>query len=106
MTATAPPASASCHHWRLRGGLRIAARDLSVCPLLCVAISAPRPGGGSVWESNPPPTCLEPDTGFEVREAHRDPIRLREANYPSDQQKESTTMRRMHALLSPDSSKM
>src|SRR4026207_484255 len=36
-----------------------------------------RDGGGSVWESNPPPTCLEPDAGFEVREAHRDPIRLR-----------------------------
>src|SRR6185503_20389332 len=33
--------------------------------------------GGSVWESNPPPTCLEPDTGFEVREAHRVPRRFR-----------------------------
>src|SRR5215831_7097860 len=47
--------------------------------------------GGSVWESNPPPTCLEPDAGFEVREAHRDPIRLRAANYSSDQRKECTT---------------
>ena len=33
--------------------------------------------GGSVWESNPPPACLEPDTGFEVREAHRVPRRFR-----------------------------
>ena len=44
-----------------------------------------------MWESNPPPTCLEPDAGFEVREAHRDPIRLRVPNYPSDQRKECTT---------------
>src|SRR5438046_8462409 len=47
--------------------------------------------GGSVWESNPPPTCLEPDAGFEVREAHRDPRRFREAKYLSDQRKECTT---------------
>src|SRR5262249_28049330 len=40
---------------------------------------------------NPPPTCLEPDAGFEVREAHRDPIRLRAANYLPDRQKECTT---------------
>ena len=33
--------------------------------------------GGSAWESNPPRACLEPDTGFEVREAHRDPMRFR-----------------------------
>src|SRR6267142_4738139 len=38
--------------------------------------------GGSVWESNPPPTCLEPDAGFEVREAHRDPRRFRASDYP------------------------
>src|SRR5262245_48703719 len=37
--------------------------------------------GGSVWESNPPPTCLEPDAGFEVREAHRDPRRFRAADH-------------------------
>ena len=30
-----------------------------------------------MWESNPPPACLEPDTGFEVREAHRVPRRFR-----------------------------
>jgi hypothetical protein len=38
-----------------------------------------------VWESNPPPTCLEPDAGFEVREAHRDPRRLRAGNYLMNQ---------------------
>src|SRR5215471_3592542 len=47
--------------------------------------------GGSVWESNPPPTCLEPDAGFEVREAHRDPIRLRDAKCLSTQRPECTT---------------
>src|SRR5215470_20318893 len=46
--------------------------------------------GGSVWESNPPPTCLEPDTGFEVRGVHRRRKRLREANYLSDRRKECT----------------
>ena len=60
-----------------------------------------RPGGGSVWESNPPPTCLEPDAGFEVREAHRDPKRLRGANYPSDQRKECTTEDATSAPVSP-----
>lgn len=30
--------------------------------------------GGSVWESNPPRTCLGPAIGFEVREAHQQPI--------------------------------
>src|SRR5262250_2536339 len=44
---------------------------LSPCP------SNPNDDGGSVWESNPPPACLEPDTGFEVREAHRVPRRFR-----------------------------
>src|SRR4026208_2371866 len=64
---------------------RPAARLVALFPpsLLPLAIrldppNAPvRDGGGSVWESNPPPTCLEPDAGFEVREAHPDPIRLR-----------------------------
>src|SRR5206468_2364064 len=41
------------------------------------AASPSSPAGGSVWESNPPPACLEPDTGFEVREAHRVPRRFR-----------------------------
>ena len=37
---------------------------------------APPADGGSAWESNPPRACLEPDAGFEVREAHRDPMRF------------------------------
>src|SRR5215831_1064371 len=47
--------------------------------------------GGSVWESNPPPTCLEPDTGFEVRGVHRRRKRLHRWNYLSDQQTECST---------------
>src|SRR3990172_3831346 len=43
----------------------------SLSPCLSPGLS-----GGSVWESNPPPACLEPDAGFEVREAHRDPRRF------------------------------
>src|SRR5215470_20333131 len=64
----------------------------ALASVLPVSIVCSRVGthGGSVWESNPPPTCLEPDAGFEVREAHRDPIRLRAAKYPSDQRKECT----------------
>src|SRR2546425_60579 len=46
--------------------------------------------GGSVWESNPPPACLEPDTGFEVREAHRVPRRFRTCNYAREKRSECT----------------
>src|SRR5438128_3054675 len=48
--------------------------------------------GGSVWESNPPPACLEPDTGFEVREAHRVPRRFRSFNRPPAQPLECITL--------------
>lgn len=54
-----------------------------------------------MWESNPPPACLEPDTGFEVRGVHRRRKRFREANYLSDQQKECTTGGVKSARVSP-----
>jgi hypothetical protein len=44
-----------------------------------------------VWESNPPPTCLEPDTGFEVRGVHRRRKRLHRGNLASNQRCECTT---------------
>src|ERR687891_1984906 len=55
-------------------------RALAPLPLPWSLGIVPLPGGGSVWESNPPPTCLEPDTGFEVREAHRVPRRFRRSS--------------------------
>ena len=42
-----------------------------------VVLSTSPLNGGSVWESNPSTVCLERSTGFEVREAHRDPRRFR-----------------------------
>src|SRR5499433_239342 len=55
----------------------------ALASVLRVSIVCSRVGthGGSVWESNPPPTCLEPDAGFEVREAHRDPRRFRATDH-------------------------
>jgi helix-turn-helix protein len=54
-----------------------------------------------VWESNPPPTCLEPDAGFEVRGVHRRRKRFRGANPAPDQQEECTTAGAQSAKVSP-----
>src|SRR4051812_31085504 len=65
---------------------------LCCCDLVCgFAMLLDPVIGGSVWESNPPPTCLEPDTGFEVREAHRVPRRFRCSSTRPFQPKDYTT---------------
>src|SRR5712692_5580028 len=82
--ATMMTAIATHNQERLRG-CRVARRPRR----LLIAHSF----GGSVWESNPPPACLEPDTGFEVREAHRVPRRFRSFNRPPAQPLECITLR-------------
>ena len=53
-----------------------------------------RKTGGSAWESNPPRTLLEPATGFEVQEGHRNPWRFLPLN--------SEVFSRVHELMNPD----
>src|SRR5215467_10555331 len=66
---------------RPRSAARRLVSAVPCAPSPCRVPLATRPArldhGGSAWESNPPRACLEPDTGFEVREAHRDPMRFR-----------------------------
>ena len=63
---------------RLASAVPCAPWPSSPRPSATCAAALPTPvHGGSAWESNPPRACLEPDTGFEVREAHRDPMRFR-----------------------------
>src|SRR5262249_28495743 len=47
----------------------------------------------------PPPTCLEPDTGFEVRGVHRRRKRLHQGYSASDQRWECTTARALQAFV-------
>src|SRR5881628_1221891 len=79
---------------RSQGALRRRRPTVS-CALGCrgslvMAVTCDRKSGGSVWESNPPPTCLEPDAGFEVRGVHRRRKRFRSAHCAPDPQKECT----------------
>ena len=52
-----------------------------------------------MWESNPPPACLEPDTGFEVREARRVPRRFRVCKCALVQPDQSTTGGHRHSAV-------